>query len=495
MDKPNIILIMTDQQRFDSLSCYGCKAVDTPNLDSIAEKGTKFQNCYVSAPVCTPSRSSLMTGKYIQGHGVYRLYDNLDEKEVLLPKHLENLGYHTALFGKLHVSSNHYEAEKRHPNDGFAIYEWCNEGPLRMDSEFHAYKKWLDEKAPDFCKKLETRKRNIGHIPEHLHMTYWAAERAVNFIKENNSSKSPFFCNVSFFDPHDPYDNYPPGYEEKVKTENIPEPIPDDSKNQEINAIRREHNNSYIGGFSDFSKEDIKKCRTGYYAAIAFLDEQIGKILSSLEETNQMDNTVIIFTSDHGDMLGDHGLMVKGAFFYEPSVKVPMLIKIPGSKENQSIESPVQLHDLTSTILNIAGMEENNLAQIMPDSKNLLPVIKEGKTPERDYAVCCYRNTGINQDKQYWNPAINATMLRTEKYKLNLFHSEAGNPKYCQLFDVENDPYEINDLWDKEEFRKEKELLTAKLTQWLVAQEVSNLGSRGGESIPQKKFQMKNKLK
>jgi arylsulfatase A-like enzyme len=121
--QPNILLIMTDQQRFDSLGCYGCDAVNTPNLDRLAAEGVLFENCVVANPVCTPSRASIWTGKDLPGHGVMRLYDNLHEDEVLFPVHLQQLGYRTGLFGKLHVSSMLAESRGRHPHDGFDAYE------------------------------------------------------------------------------------------------------------------------------------------------------------------------------------------------------------------------------------------------------------------------------------------------------------------------------------------------------------------------------------
>ena len=124
-DRPNILLLMTDQQRWDSLSCYGGEVVATPNLDELASEGARFENCYCNAPICTPSRSSIMTGKELPGHGVYRLHDLMPQEERLFPELLQEHGYRTGLFGKLHVSGRVHEAEHRHPHDGFDEYDWC----------------------------------------------------------------------------------------------------------------------------------------------------------------------------------------------------------------------------------------------------------------------------------------------------------------------------------------------------------------------------------
>ena len=126
--RPNISqhpAIMSDQQRWDTLGCYGCRAIPTPALDGLAAGGVLFERCYVNATICTPSRACMLTGKPLPGHGVYRLHDTLPDDQVLLPAHLTGLGYQTALVGKLHVSGRVVEAERRHPHDGFERYEWC----------------------------------------------------------------------------------------------------------------------------------------------------------------------------------------------------------------------------------------------------------------------------------------------------------------------------------------------------------------------------------
>jgi len=192
MSQPNILLIMTDQQRFDSLGCYGFEAAHTPNLDQLATDGALFEHCYVNNPICTPSRSSLMTGKHLPGHGVYQLYDNLPEDQILFTEHLQRLGYHTALFGKLHVCSRYTEAEKRHPHDGFDVYEWCLDHAIHLDSPFNGYAKWLKETDPEFYDRLCREGKELLHIPREVHMPHWAAERTIDYVN-NASANEPFF--------------------------------------------------------------------------------------------------------------------------------------------------------------------------------------------------------------------------------------------------------------------------------------------------------------
>ena len=144
MTRPNILLIMTDQQRSDSLGCYGADWVRTPNLDALAAGGTRFETCTINNPICTPSRASMFTGKELPGHGVYRLHDRLPDGETLFPDRLRtDAGYRTALFGKLHVSARAVEEAERHPRDGLEVYEWCLESCVSMDSRFNGYVSWL----------------------------------------------------------------------------------------------------------------------------------------------------------------------------------------------------------------------------------------------------------------------------------------------------------------------------------------------------------------
>jgi len=181
--QPNILLLMTDQQRYDSLGCYGAEWLKTPNLDRLAAEGVVFDNCYATNPICTPSRASMFTGKHLPGHGVYKLHDILPENEVCFTKWLQERGYHTALFGKMHVSGRIYEEARRHPNDGFDVYEWCMEAMLALDSPLNGYAPWLKRRDPQFHERLKREGRNLLHHPRELHLTHWAAERTIEYIK------------------------------------------------------------------------------------------------------------------------------------------------------------------------------------------------------------------------------------------------------------------------------------------------------------------------
>ncbi|MBT3380281.1 MAG: sulfatase-like hydrolase/transferase [Lentisphaerae bacterium] len=486
---PNILLLMTDQQRYDSLGCYGAEFAHTPNLDRLAAEGALFERCYVNNPICTPSRASLFTGKHLHGHGVYRLYDNLPEDEVLFPERLQALGYTTALFGKLHVSSRGYEETRRHPHDGFDIYEWCMEGGLAMDSPYQAYAAWLKEHFPDFYARLEAEFRDVLHHPAECHMTHWAAERAIDFIDQWDGAK-PFFCMASIFDPHNPYEDFPLEMAELVNEEGIPDPrVVEGEFAGKPPELLREHHHSYMHDFSRYSLADLRRMRFGYHASIAFLDQEFGRVLDALERRGIADNTLVIFTSDHGDMLGDHQLLVKGAFFYDANVRVPLIMRWPERlREPRRVSTLAQIHDLAATILTAAGTEQNEIEEAMPAALDLLPAASGEGDGGRNQAICCYRNSGLSSEAgatPYFNPAINATMLRRGQYKLNLWHGEggaSGGPR-GELYDMDLDPFEQNNLWDRDEYREVRLSLTERLLDWFARNECS-LGSRGGEALP-----------
>jgi len=494
---PNILLIMTDQQRWDSLGCYGAGWVETPTLDRLAREGVLFERCYANSPVCTPARASLMTGKQLPGHGVYGLHDILPAEEVLFTRRLREHGYRTALFGKLHVSGRIQEAKARHPNDGFDVYEWCLEAPVSMDSPFNGYSAWLKDRDPAFHERLKGEGRKVLHIPRELHLTHWAAERTIDFI-EGADPVRPFFCKMSVFDPHNPYEQYPLEMNRLVDERRLPKPI-EAAVGQRPAALQREAEHSYLGPFRKFSAQDLHRMRVGYFAMIAFIDLEVGRVLEALEQRGLADNTLVIFCSDHGDMLGDHGLLVKGAFFYDACVRVPLLARWPagGLPAGLRVSAPVLLHDLAATILAAAGASPEQLAGWMPEARDLGPLMRGQVRGVREHTVCLYRNSGICDTGLAWDPPIHASMLHDGRYKLCLYHSQLrqGSGPEGQLFDLDKDPQELADLWGKPGWSRVRRRLTEALLEWLHGQELRLLGGRGGMALPRPDQQLVNALK
>ena len=486
--RPNILLLMTDQLRFDALSCYGCRAVTTPNLDRLAKQGALFERCYSPNPICTPIRASLLTGKHVPGHGVYKLHDILPKDEVLLPERLRASGYETTLVGKLHVSGLWEEAERRHPHDGFDHYLWCIDPGLNFDSEFNAYAQWVEQKDPVFYKRLKREGKSLQHFPSSLHYSTWAAEKAIERIKDRDSNR-PFFIFMSLFDPHDPYYDHPVEAAEEVKVEAIETAQKPPADSALPDGVRREYEKSrdILRKMPEY-QNDVRRLRRGYYASIAFLDMQIGRVLDCLDKQDLTNDTLVIFISDHGDMLFDRGLFTKGAYFYDPSVRVPLLMRWPGRiPPGTRVSELVQHMDITATLLAATDYNQDQLDTINPQSMDLLRLIEEGEryNRRRGWAVCTFRNSGYGPGGKYFDPPIHATMFHDGRYKLVAYHDRVGDEAELEgeLFNMQNDAKELSNLWQSADHVDIKSALLQRMLNWLINNEKRLLGTRGGQKF------------
>jgi len=329
-------------------------------------------------------------------------------------------------------------------------------------------------------------------------MSHWAADQTIEFINSHDETK-PFFAMMSIFDPHDPYADYPKDAASLIDASNIPDPLICDNEFEGKPAdLLREHKSSYLGSFDKFSLDELRQIRFGYHVSIAYADREFGRVLDALDKKGLTENTLVIFTSDHGDMLGDHQLLIKGAFFYDPVTRVPLILRWPkGLQSGRRVNSLVQNLDIAATVLSAAGMDSEPIKKYMPDSSDLLP-LAAGKVPfVREDAVCCYRNSGINTENTqsiYFDPPINATMIRHGKYKLNVWHNIklSENELQGELYDMEGDRQELNNLWNDPDCSKVRQQLTGRLLNWSSQQKLRQR-PRGGQTLP--KAKMQNALK
>ena len=490
VESPNLLLIITDQQRFDSLGCYGSTWTRTPNLDRLASQGLRFENCYTCNPICTPARASLMTGRELPGHGVYRLHDLLPLDEILFPERLREMGYHTALFGKLHVSGRLEEAARRHPHDGFDVYEYCCEPALDLDSPLNAYGAWLREHHPDFFTLIRGKGRNRGHDPVEVSMNRWAADRTIDYIRKRQAADDgkPFFCMMSVFDPHNPYGNYPAEMDRFAGASAHFDPIGPDSGGEQPYAFEAEREHGYMGSVSALPQGAIGEMRKGYAAMVGHIDLEVGRVLEALSCAGMGDDTLVVFTSDHGDLLGDHGALAKGPLVYDPCVRVPLIARWPGRLEAGKVSPAlVQLNDLAATFLGAAGASGEELAAWMPDSRNLTAGSSDCFDAFRQFAVCAYRNSGIDDSGRYRNPAVDVTMVRRGRWKLHVYHPVAGRQPgtVWKLFDLASDPREERDLAFMADSAGVLAMLKEDLVVWMLKAELLRAG-RGGEAVPGK---------
>lgn len=469
-DRPNIVLILTDQQRWDSLGCYGTPGVHTPNLDRLAASGRRYDRCYVNGTICTPSRASLWTGKHLPGHGVYALHDCLPEDEILFPDRMREAGYATALFGKLHVSGHLREENNRHPHDGFDVYEWASDpaGPWGMDN---AHLRWMEKRDPEMRERIREKGQDAGPFPEEIHLTTWAAERTIAFIKQHEQTEVPFFCCMSVFDPHSPYTNCPAEFEDLLDPSSLPEVV---AGEEAFDHRPMAHKMEREWGPKVPDPETLARWRVGYHAAVALIDKQVGRVLEALEETGQTESTVVIFSSDHGDMLGDHGLMTKGAYFYDACTRVPMIVRAPG--QNPSVvRTPVQLLDVATTCLRLAGYDDALISSWSPDGRDLL---SDECLDDRGRASCLYRNSGNSSRpdgyRGYFDPAIHASMWVEMPYKLTVFHTPEPEADHVrgELYDLQSDPEECHNLWMSKAHDGVRADLLSRLTDWLTRESV-----------------------
>lgn len=463
--QPNIVFIMTDQQRRDSLGIYGCRYVHTPNLDAFGKTATVYDHCYCDAPVCTPSRACILTGKTLPGHGVYNLFDCLPKNEKLLPYYLREEGYQTALVGKLHVTGTEVEAYERNPYDGYDIYDLSYEPSVYLEAPMISYGRWLEKNFPDEYAAILKEGRNRRHRSAETHFSTWVSERSAEVIRTRDKNK-PLFLQVGYFDPHNPYDHYPKEAASLLHEEYYPQPIADTSDLPDALKMERKYHCPKALG-ADGRKDILTDMRRGYFAGVSFIDQQIQKIFDALRDEGIYDDTLIIFSSDHGDMLGDHELYSKGAMFYEQGVNVPLIVKFPGQKEGKRSDDLIELHDLFATMYQEAGGNLN----ICPES---LPLQSDKK---REIAITEYRQLG-KFDVIGFDYPIHATMVRDAEWKLNIYH----DTNECQLFHLPSDPNELNNLYGKPEYAKITQKLMLDYLKMDSQRDARLNAARGGRS-------------
>lgn len=508
--RPNFLLFITDQQRADFLGCYGHPVLRTPNIDSIAVRGIAFDRFYVASPVCMPNRASLMTGRMPSVHGVRSNGIPLTMNAVTFVDQLRDAGYRTALIGKSHLQNftPHAPIIKRPPpRAGFhepsqalaqalrhdlaePKYEqeapdyWTRAG-ARVRTPFYGfeqvtlvrahgdepggdYDRWLDQRDPK-ARSLLGPKNSLAHdyicpqayrtaIPEELYSTAFLGERACAYLEKADPA-APFFLMVSFPDPHHPFN--PPGkYWDMYEPEQFPAPEAfarhDWTPPPLIRNIWRDRDTgkANLNGMNTIgvSAREAQEARALTCGMITCIDDAIGSVLAALDKSGRRDDTVVIFTSDHGDHLGDHRLMLKGAEQYQSIVRVPFIWsdphKPPAQPRSDALASTM---DIPATILERAKIEPASGMQ----GQNLLPAIEQGM-PVRDSVF-------IQYDHQAPSPGTNIPprvhSLIDGRYRLSVFHGTG----WGELYDLENDPGEFDNLWDNPACAKTRAALSERL--------------------------------
>jgi len=434
IERPNIILIMTDQHRADAVGYAGNSAIFTPNLDRLAADGVIFSNAYSSTPSCTPARAALLTGMSPWHHGMLGYGKVARAYEFEMPRMLREQGYYTYGIGKMHW----YPQKALHGFHGTLIDE---SGRIESEGFVSDYRDWFKLTAPGKDPDLtgigwNEHRAGVFQLDEYLHPDHWKADRAIELLN-NYDLEAPLFLKVSFSRPHSPYDP-PQRVLDQYDGVQIPNPVVGDWAKDFAN-----YPNTPEAAFGDFGVDHAVKSRKHYYALITFLDEQIGRIIEKLKEKGMYDNSLILFVSDHGDMLGDHHHWRK-TYAYEGSAKVPLVIKPAKNRMNvvssPVLENPVEIRDILPTFLDAAGAK---IPEKM-DGASMLKLIEKVNAPWREFI-----------DLEH------ATAYRAENYWCALTD---GREKYIwffntgeeQLFDLIQDPTELSDISSSDRGRLEK---------------------------------------
>ena len=508
--KPNFLFIITDQHRADHLGCYGNDIVKTPNIDGLAKKGSRWDRFYVANPICMPNRASIMTGRMSSLHGARHNGIPLSRDHTTFVELLKDAGYQTGLIGKSHLQSftglpatNKYQPDEklhtpseklrdaykqnRHTEDYDleVVPKWDKPLSKRLDGDFYGfdhveiaadhgdaasgdYLLWAREQEPNFDNlvgrenALPDNRINAPQawrtaVPEELYSTNWIADRSQEWIANCADQDEPFFLQMSFPDPHHPFT--PPGkYWDMYDPNEIPLPasfgkgdLPPIRKMREAmekGLDPRDNQNPFT-----VTESEARELIALTYGSITMIDDAIGRVLKQLEASGVADNTIVVFTTDHGDYMGDHGLMLKLLLHYQGTIRVPFIWHDPTTNTSDEIKHELASSiDISSTILARAGIQPYNGIQ----GRDLL----SSNAPD---AVI------VEEDSQrkmigFERPQRIRTIV-TERYRMSLREGEDWN----ELYDLERDPEELYNLYDNEDVKEIQNALTETMLRRMIS--------------------------
>ncbi len=439
--RPNILIIMVDQHRFDCLGCQGNGAVHTPNIDAIATDGVRYENSFCPFPVCTPSRYSFLSGRYAFEHEGYSNRSTPLPDIVMWPELLRREGYQTAAVGKMHFTPTYLDV-------GFT--RMClaeQDGPGRWDDDYHRYLRDCGVvDANDLIDQRQEYRKHAdksywkyqGAMPSNLdeahHSTTWIGDRAMEELGAWQGDGNLLMA--SFIKPHHPHDP-PQSWWDRYKAEEMT-PLPG-----WLEACPERDLAFHRGYFPNdaFDEATLRRCMAAYYANIAHVDHQVGRMMAALRRKGLYDDTLIVYTSDHGEYMGFHHMTLKGGIMYDPLVKVPLIVKYPGAPEKGTVSRKLVSNvDLAPTLLAAAG--------IAPAPG------MAGKNLREDKAG---HEVVFAEDGRGWH-----VMARDRRYKLI-----GQAPGHAPLFfDLQSDPLELHNGYTEPRYRDAVRRLESALADW-----------------------------
>ncbi len=500
-EKKNVLFIITDQLRADHLECAGNPVIKTPNLDKLAKDGLRFTRFYCSNPMCMPNRATFFTGLYPSLHGVRCNGINLNTKIPTITQTLHDAGYHTASMGKIHLNwsapgySRKYKSvecstdwlfkpKNKRPKIPIPYYG-LDEVEIVIghgDAVSGHYLDWLEEKTKGtgILEDLKARSARAFEkiyydtpLTKDLYQTTYVTERTIAFLKRFSEGKyegKPFFMHCSYPDPHHPV--CPPApYRDMYKPEEINLPPAYIESLEDHELIGPALRNPIIAAMvlRKSTEEEIRKFLAYTYSAITMIDHGVGQILEALKTLGLENNTMVIFTSDHGDLGGDYKLLLKGPAPYKGVLNIPLIWKIPGfTKEGTITDSLASTIDLPTTILSLLNIDKKLYPPEML-GYDLTPVLKDPKVKVRDHVII-EEDEELPMMKKERQANVRLRTMITETHRISISY---GYEHFGEIIDLKNDPLEINNLWFYENSKELRFKLLNKLTHELL-----NLQSR-----------------
>lgn len=458
-NKPNVLFIMCDQLRKDALGIYGNDVIKTPNIDSLFEKGVIFSNMFAAHPVCAPNRGAIATGKWPKINGLVSNGYVLPESEITMMDVFRSNGYTTYGVGKFHFTPTWLKdwdekgkgAVSPQPKPFQMPHYGFDHCLITEDNRMGPYSEYLKRNGLDPWKDLHSfsiRKQHFTqascYLEEH-HQTTWITDRSIEYFKKHDKKK-PFFMWTSYVHPHHPF-NPPKPYDTMYNPLDIPPPIYKEGEHEKRHDGFRNKFYGKIKSHEQFNpsvlkNNDWQRIKAYYYGMVSQIDKNVGRIMDTLKEIGLFDNTIFVFSSDHGEMLGDHHLMFK-PFPFDCVTSVPFLIKTPDMHSGRKCNILCRSLEIMPTLLDVVGLTK-------PEFLNGISLI--------DYV-------NFGSSKELFDDILIEQMLhhsiRSKKYRLTIYHNYGQG----ELYDLEQDPDNFNNLWDDDNYRQLKENLISQLIQ------------------------------
>jgi arylsulfatase A-like enzyme len=519
-ERPNFLLFITDQQRADHLGCSGHPLLRTPHIDALAAQGCRFTDFHVATPICQPNRASLMTGRLPSAHGLQLNGRELSHGERTFVQALRDAGYRTALVGKSHLQNITAvppfwpQAAERLSQESKAFFpgrygqevaqRWDKDDAFELELPYYGFervaltighadeqsghwRRWLRQQVPDADRLIGpdyaiptpdwalTRLRQAWRtrVPEDLYPTSYIAQQSCKMLRDFASGDAPFFMQCSFPDPHHPFT--PPGrYWDMYRPDEIDLPHSFDAELLDapppvswLHQQRANRSHLFKPGHGTFAvtQQEAREALALNYGNIACIDDAIGQVMAELGRLGLATNTVVMFTSDHGDLLGDRGLMFKGGLHYGSLTRVPFIWSDPALSASSATTVPretsalTQTIDIASTVLARAGMQPVHGMQ----GQSLLPLVTGQLDALRSSVLI--EEEGQRLDFGLGH-RIRMRTLRTRDYRISIYDGEP----WGELCDLRADPLELRNLWNDPANQALRSQLTAELAYAMLSQ-------------------------